>query len=34
MAKHATFWERPDRFNDLLVAFLTESLAWNVDVAD
>lgn len=30
MAKHATFWERPDHFNKLLVGFLTESLAWTI----
>ena len=29
MAKHATFWERPGPFNDLLAGWLAESLGWS-----
>jgi non-heme chloroperoxidase len=30
MPRHATFWESPDQFNDLLADFLTDSLGWTV----
>lgn len=30
MPRHASFWESPDRFNDLLAGFLTDSLGWSV----
>jgi hypothetical protein len=26
--RHASFWERPDHFNDLLTAFLLDSVGW------
>jgi non-heme chloroperoxidase len=29
MAKHASFWERPDHFNDLVLGFLSDSVAWS-----
>jgi non-heme chloroperoxidase len=30
MARHASFWERPDQFNERITAFLTRSLGWQM----